>query len=131
MWVCDVEIFEAKAESGNSPFATRLQPAALTQTNAEPVTATTDPDNSSNRKPAFDGGAAGALIHAMAPIRYCRRRSERPSGIISGDGPTGESRVLLLAAASVARHIASAAESRRAAAAAAASKRLAAETVRR
>jgi hypothetical protein len=128
MWVCDVEIFEAKAESGNSHFATRLQPATLTQTDAEPVTAPTDPDNSSNSKPAFDGGAA---IHAMAPIRYCRRRSERPSGVISGDGPTGESRVLLLAAAPVARHVTSAAESRRAAAATAASKRLAAETVRR
>jgi hypothetical protein len=75
MWVCDVEIFEAEAESGSSPFATRLQPATLTQTDAEPVTATTDPDNSSNSEPAFDGGAAGALKRA-AERHHLRRRAD-------------------------------------------------------
>ena len=126
---------EAALDALSKPIATiNLGTADDRMADAEPDAAPVMwPDDSSDSKPAPDGGAAStALIHAVHRLRSAMAGGEtsgETSGAACGDGPTGECRALLLAAASDARHASSAAESRRAAAAAAASKRLAAETV--
>ena len=60
---------------------------------AEPIAAPNDTDDSSDSKPALDGGAAGALWLRSA---IADGASGEASGIAADDGPTGECRALLL-----------------------------------